>query len=677
MSRKKWCVAKSDKDLACNIASRFDIDPFAALLLVSRGITDDEEIENFFSSELLLSDPFEIKDMDKAVQRISSAMDEREKIAVYGDYDADGITSTALLYQFLEMNGCDVITYIPDRNEEGYGLNMRAIEKLSEKGVRLIITVDNGISAIEEALYIKQLGMDLVITDHHKAGSVIPEAVAVVDPHRHDCTSRFKLWAGVGVTFKLLCALCGDNEEMLDMFSDLVAIGTIGDIVSLTGENRAIVKHGLKMINGGVHPGIEQLKEIAGVGSKNINATTVAFSIVPRINAIGRMSHGAKALDLLLCEDDITAGNIARVIDDSNIKRQETEKEISLQAEKQLSENPEMLNDRVLIFTGESWHGGVIGIVASRLTQKYGKPCMVITDDGVEAKGSARSIDGFNLFEAISYAKDCLTHYGGHTLAAGFGMKSENVPLFKKAVQDYARTVEMPFATVNLDCKIRPEFINADVLSVISQLEPFGAGNPQPLFGLFSMTVTAVTPIGGGKHLRINFKRNNTTVQGILFGVTEKEFPYLPGDVVDLAVRLEKNEYMGQVRVSVYIKEIRMSGTDDELFLKSVRLYEKIKRKERLTKSQVEFALPTRQLSAEIFRFIRNAGGWSWDLDVLCYRLGGDGREACKVLVVLDAFCEKGILKKKNGKILLDNITQKVDLDSSEILTYLRNYEKN
>lgn len=675
MSRKKWVVARSDKDLACSIAERHNIDPFACVLLVSRGITSDDEIESFFSSEPLLCDPFEIKDMDKAVERINEAIDKREKIAVYGDYDADGITSTALLYQFLEMNGCDVITYIPDRNEEGYGLNMAAIEKLCEKGVKLIITVDNGISAINEAEYISQLGMDLVITDHHKAGDIIPKAVAVVDPHRKDCPSKFKLWAGVGVTFKLICALCGDDNEALDMFSDLVTIGTIGDIVSLTGENRSIVKYGLRMMNGCASAGVEQLKRVAGVSDKSLNATTVAFSIVPRINAIGRMSHGSKALDLLLCEDDVAAANIADVIDMSNTSRQETEKEIFVQAEKQLGENPDMINDRVLIFSGENWHGGVIGIVASRLTQKYGKPCMVITDDGKEAKGSARSIDGFNLFEAISYASDCLTHFGGHTLAAGFGMKSENIPVFRKAIQDYACTVDMPFAKVELDCKIRPEFINADILDTISKLEPFGAGNPQPLFGLFSMTIVSVTSIGSGKHLKINFRRNNTTIQGLLFGVTEKEFAYLPGDIVDLAVRLERNEYMGQVRVSVYIKDIRMSGTDDEIYLKSVRLYEKIKRKDKLTKSQAEFSLPSRQLCADVFRFIKASGGWSWDTDILCYRLGGDGREACKILVATDAFCEMGIFKKEGGKIIVANTTQKVDLDKSEILTYLKSYE--
>lgn len=675
MARKKWCVLELDKDLASDISAEYDIDPFAALLLTSRGITDDEEISEFFSDEGFLSDPFEIKDMDKAVERIRLAKEKDELIAVYGDYDADGVTATALLYSYLQMNSYRAITYIPDRNDEGYGLNKKAIRSLWEKGVNLIVTVDNGISALEEAEYIKQLGMELVITDHHKVPEVIPDAVAVVDPHRPDCPSYFKQWAGVGVAFKLVCALSdGNDDECLKLFSDLAAIGTIGDIVSLTGENRAIVKHGLKSISEGTNVGIAALKRVAGVEGKQINASTVAFSIVPRINAIGRISHASEALSLLLSQEASLSEDLAQTVDKANVIRQDTEKEITLQAEKQLSENPDMLNNRVLIFSGENWHGGVIGIVAARLTQKYGKPCFVITDDGTEAKGSARSIDGFSLYDAISSCSELLTHFGGHVLAAGFGMKSENLPQFKKAIEEYAKNVQMPFAKIELDCKLRPEFINADILDVIASLEPFGAGNPQPLFGLFGMHLHSVQPIGGGKHLRLVLKRGQSTTTALLFGVTASEFPYISGDILDLAVRLERNEYMGQVKVSVYIKDIRMSGTDDEKYLKSVRLYEKIKRGDRLTASQAHFALPDRQFIGELFRFIRDSGGWQFDTDVLCYRLNDDGSNACKVLVGIDALCELGILENINGKISLKDIKQKVNLDNSELLSYLQNY---
>lgn len=673
MSRKKWLVSALDKELASDIAEEYDIDPFCSLLLVSRGITDDSEIFDFFSKECRLCDPFELKDMDKAAERVRRAIDTKEKILIYGDYDADGVTSTALLYLYLKSENADVITYIPDRNSEGYGLNLDAVKEISEKGVKLIITVDNGISAFNEADYISSLGMDLVITDHHKASHTIPKAVAVVDPHRYDCPSEFKLWAGVGVAFKLVCALSDKTtDELLDLYSDLVTIGTIGDIVSLTGENRAIVKHGLKILNRTTKPGIKALKQIAGVDGKEISASTVAFSLVPRINAIGRISSAEEAFRLLISEEEGTALFYAQTVDSSNVTRQDVEKIISGEAEAQIKNNPGMLYDRVLIFSGENWHGGVIGIVAARLTQKYGKPTIVITDDGKEAKGSGRSIDGFSLYEAIASASHLLNHFGGHTLAAGFGLDSNNLDEFKKTIQNYAKTVEMPFATVDLDCKLKPEFISADVLDVIAELEPFGAGNPQPMFGLFGMTLTSVQPIGGGKHIRLSLKRGNATVSALYFGVTLNEFPYEEGDVLDLAVRLEKNEYMGQVKVSIYVKDIRMSGTDDEKYLKSVRLYEKMKRKETLSEKQIEFITPSRQNIADVFRFIRNNKGWKHDIDVLCYRLSSDGSDACRVLTAIDVLTELGIFRKNGNEILLADTECKVNLDDSKLLGYLK-----
>ncbi len=675
MSRKKWLVNSIDKELASDIAEEYGIDPFAALLLVSRGITDETEITEFFSEDAPLINPFEIKDMDKAVERIQKAIDEGEKIAVYGDYDADGVTSTALMYRYLEMNGCDAVTYIPDRNSEGYGLNKGAVKKLSEKGVKLIITVDNGISAFEEAEYIKELGMDLVITDHHKASEKIPEAVAVVDPHRHDCPSGYKLWAGVGVAFKTVCALSGaDDKEMLDMFADLVTIGTIGDIVSLTGENRTIVKHGLGLINGESITGLECLKKQSGVSGKPITASSVAFSLVPRLNSMGRMAHASGAFNLLVSENTDEAEAIVQKLDSLNQERQETERKIVAEAEEQIMRNPDMLCERVLIFSGKNWHGGVIGIVASRLVHKYGKPCIVITDDGVEAKGSGRSIEGFSLYDAVASAKELLTHFGGHTLAAGMGMKSENLPLFRKAIADYAKSVQMPFMTTELDCRLKPEFISADILSVITALEPFGEGNAQPVFGLFGATLTAVQSIGGGKHIRLNLRKGNTSFSALWFGMTEEDFSYAVGDSLDLAVRLERNEYMGQIRVSIYIKDVRMSGTDDEKYLKSVRLYEKIRRKERLTPKEAAFALPSREIVADVFRYIRGVGKWNKDMDVLCYRLGGDGSNACTVMTAIDVLTELGIFRKENGSISIKDTTIRVNLDDSKLMAHIRKY---
>lgn len=672
MKRKQWFVLPSDKDLTADIAEQYDIEPFLAHLLVSRGITDDCEIEDFCFGQSELTDPYELRDMDKAVNRINEALASGEKIAVYGDYDADGVTATALLSLYFKSLGVTVRTYIPDRNSEGYGLNIKAIKSLSEEGIQLIITVDNGISAFKEAEYIKELGMDLVITDHHKAADIIPEAVAVVNPHRLDCPSSYKDFCGVGVAFKLISALNeGDDEELLCRYADIVTVGTIGDVMNLAGENRKIVKAGLELINEGSNLGLMALKEVSSMNGKTLTSTSVAFSLVPRINAVGRMSHADKALELLLCEDYEDALALAREIDLSNAARQEKEREIILQVQKQIEENPEILNERLLIFSGENWHGGVIGIVAARLVGAYGKPCMVITDDGTEAKGSARSIEGFSLYDAVSSAAPLLEHYGGHVLAAGFGMKSENLGAFKKAMYEYAKTVEMPFAQNIIDCKLRAEVIDADILPLISSLEPFGQGNPQPTFGLFGVEIAAVQPIGGGKHMRLNIRKNTSTLSAVFFGVSANDFPYQAGDKVDLAVRLERNEYMSQVKVGIYIKDIRMSGTDDLRYLKSVRLFEKLMRKEVLTKKQAEYLQITRQEIAEVYRYIRKIGEWKGDFDVLCYRLGDDGAGACKVLTAIEALTELGILSKKEGCVCLADTEKKVNLENSPLLKYV------
>ena len=673
MGRKKWCVAKTDKDFASKLSSQFDIDPFAALLLVSRGIVDESIIEDFFSEDYAFCDPFELADMDKAADRIERALETGEKIAIYGDYDADGVTSTALLYLYLEMIGANVTYYIPDRNTEGYGLNKTAIKALCEKGVNLIVTVDNGITAIEEAEYIYELGMQLVVTDHHKVGAKLPRAEAVVDAHRADCASTFKEWSGVGIAFKLACALSdGEYEDILDSYSDIITIGTIGDVVSLTGENRAIVKHGLRKINYSGNCGVDALKSSAGVSEKHLSASSVAFTLVPRINAIGRVEKAEDAFRLLISDSAEDASALSAKIEQANAERQRLEHLITDEAEKQLLENPQMIYDRVLVFDGLDWHGGVIGIVAARFVERFGKPCIVITSDGIEAKGSGRSIEGFSLYDAIGSCSSMLTHFGGHTLAAGFGLKSTDIENFRKAVNDYAKTVQMPFAAINIDCRLRPEFISADILPVIDSLEPFGAGNPQPVFGLFSMTLVSAATIGSGKHLRLTFTRGNTTVTALKFGMTVQEFPYLPGDVLDLAVRLEKNEYMGQVKASVYIKEMRMSKTDDEIYLNSVRLYEKIKRGDRLLSSEAKEALPDRKFVADVFRFIRNAGVWKHECDVLCYRLGDDGSSACKVLVSIDVLCELGIFKKEGNEITVYDTSVKVNLDNSKLMAHLK-----
>ncbi len=677
MPRRKWCVSRIDKEKASELSAACGIDPFASLLLVSRGITEKEQADEFFSQDVSFCDPFSIKDMDKAVERINLAIEKGEKIAVYGDYDADGVTASSLLYLFLEMLGADTVCYIPDRESEGYGLNVKAAKALAADNVNLIVTVDNGISAINEAKKIKELGMDLVVTDHHKVGSVLPEATAVVDPHREDDECEFEDWAGVGVAFKLISALSdGESEEILENFSDLIAVGTIADIVPLTGENRAIVKKGVQKINAGENLGIRALREVSGTSERILSANGVAFSVVPRINAIGRIERADKAFELLISQSEERAREIAEEIDLANAKRQELEQQITLEAQKQLEKNPRMIFDRVLVFDGEGWHGGVIGIVAARFVDKYLKPCIVITGDGENAKGSGRSIEGFSLYDAINSVSDLLTHFGGHPLAAGFGIASKDIPEFRRRVNEYAKTVQMPFATVRLDCRLKPQFISADLLPVIESLEPFGAGNPQPVFGLFDMAVASVQPLKGGKHIRLNLTKENANISALKFSTPYETFPYRKGDRVDLAVRLEKNEYMGQTKVSIYIKDIRMAGTDDEKYLRSVRLYEKIRRGETVKSELAARAKVDRAFVASVYRFLKSEGGFCGDTDILCYRLGDDGSSACKVLMSIDVLCELGILKKEDGKIMLCNTDKKVNLNDSSLMAYLEKISK-
>ncbi len=675
MSRKKWILPKTDKQRAVELAEKLDIDPLAASLLISRNIGSEKDIKDFCSESGALSDPFELIDMDKAVITIAEAVQNGEKITVFGDYDADGVTATAILYSFLEAQGADVDYYIPDRNTEGYGMNKAAIKNIADNGTKLIITVDNGISAFEESEYIYELGMHLVITDHHKVPDRLPKADAIVNPHRPDNDISFDEWAGAGVAFKLICALSDpeDTDILIDEYSDLVTIGTVADVVTLTGENRTIVKNGTERLNASQRAGIIALKNVAGVGEKTMTSTTVAFSLVPRINAIGRMKHSSLAVELLLCDEPEKANELAGILNECNISRQKTENEITMEAMQQLADNPGMIYDRVLVFDGMNWHGGVIGIVASRFVEKFGKPCIVITSDGVEAKGSGRSIEGFSLYDAINSANHILTHFGGHVLAAGFGVKHEDIGLFRKIINDYAKTVKMPYPTVNMDFRVKPDFITVDILDTFSVLEPFGAGNPQPLFGLYNMKIENIVPVGNGKHLKLSLSNANANITAMKFSTTPEEFHYRRGDIVSIAARFERNEFMGEVRVSIHVKDIKDSFTDDEKCIDGRRLYEKVMRDEALSDEEIASALPSRNETAQVYKYIRNNKSIPDDIEVLCYRLNDDGENYCKYMIAIEALTELGLISNDgNGHIRLTENQSKVDLDSSPILRKLK-----
>lgn len=577
MNFKKWVVGTPDRDLAKQIATECDIDPFTALIAIGRGLNDPSLVEEFLSDEPLFEDPRELIDIEKAANAVNEAIENGEKIAVFGDYDCDGVSATAILYSYLKSRKADVCYYIPDRLGEGYGMNKSAVDKLKEIGVSLIVTVDNGISCAEEIEYAASQGLKTVVTDHHLPPEKLPDAVAVVDPHRLDCPSAFKEVCGAVVAFKLVCVM--DNkepEEIISLYADLLAIATIGDVMPLISENRSIVKLGVEKIRKNSRIGITALINASGVEKQGMTSGKLSFSVVPRINAAGRMGSAETALKLLLCENMLEALKIANYLDDQNIERQNIEKQILSEAVELIEKNGYNHN-RVIVVAGDNWNLGVVGIVAARITEKYGRPSFVIGKDGGEAHGSGRSIDGFNLFDAMNTCKDTLSKFGGHSLAGGVSLESDKIDLFREKINLYAESFTFNPPKLRLDCRINPAGMSVDMADSVKLLEPFGNGNPTAVFGLFGVTLSRITPIGNGKHLRLLFTKENNTFQALLFGVSPEKFCFKSGDVLDLAVVLETNFYKDNYNLSVQIKALRLSDTDEENAFSQIALYDDFK----------------------------------------------------------------------------------------------------
>ncbi len=662
-----------DQEAVLQTAEELNIDPHCVLLAYTRGIEDAYAAAEFFGiEEGEYADPFEFPDMDLAVERIRQAVDNFESIAVFGDYDVDGVTATAVLYMYLESLGAKVSYYIPDRHSEGYGLSKEAISKLCDCGINLIVTVDNGISAVEEAEYIKSLGMELVVTDHHLPGEILPDCVAVVDPHRADCYLPFKDYVGAGVAYKLICALEGEENEVTEGYLDLVALGTVADVMPLVDENRDFVRRGLYNMAMSPRKGIDALRKVACTDDKIPSAGELAFAVAPRINAAGRMSSAERGLRLLLSKDSAEADDIAKEINDENTARQQTEQEISALALKQIEETPDMKYDSVLVVSGEGWNDGVIGIVASRIVEKYGKPAIVIATSGDVAKGSGRSVDGFSLYDALSAVSHTLTHFGGHKLAAGLGIETRRIDEFRKAINDYAKDFDMPFMVQRIDYKLKLHSINETLLEITDAMEPCGAGNPQAVFGLYKMTVEGITPIGSGKHLRLDLSKGGNTVKAVLFSCTAAKFPYEKGDVVDLAVSVKRNEYLGRVSVSIIIKNIRFHGVDEDRILSEIRLFERLSRGERLYKDDAFALLPERELMASVYRLLRSRQSWSYGEEVLCKRIGEERYGA--VCVSIRAMLEAGLLRENDGTLTVNPTAEKVNLEQTPVIMKLKGF---
>lgn len=678
---KVWSVAKVNKERAITMASKLEIPPLLAMMLDIRGITKEEDVINFLQENKDFSDPFLMKDMDKAVERITTAVENGEKICVYGDYDADGVTSTSLLYSYLRDSlGADVMFYIPTRTGEGYGMNKGAVDKIHSLGVTLIITVDNGISAREEIDYANSLGIDTVITDHHMPSGAIPKAVAVVNAHQQDDKSPFKDFSGVGVAFKLVMAIEGeyaDVDSLLENFSDIATLGTIGDIVPLVGENRTLVKNGLRHIQNSDRIGINAMKQESGIAEKEINSSNVAFTLVPRINAGGRLGSSEKSVNLLLTEDEDEAVTIADKLGMDNRERQSIEKEILASIDEEVRRTPNIVNDKILVFAGKGWHQGVVGIVASRIKEIYDKPTIIIgiDDDGV-ARGSGRSVEGFSLCDAVFACSEHLTHYGGHPMAVGISLEKEKINDFRKAINAYCKDIKMPYNILHIDCKLNPNQLDLSILDSLSYIEPCGASNPSPIFGLYNMTVIATKEIGNGKHMRITLSRGQgqVPVYAVYFNHNFQSCSYRNGDIVDVAVSLDRNIYNGQENLSVIIKDIKYSQSNNEELIDSERIFDKFAKRYRLTKNEVMSILPTRNDFAYVYRFLKQNKGFIYGeyalVNALNYKISMG-----KLIVILYSMKELGLINWQQGlyqSIIEMKESGKVNLEDSVFIKKLK-----
>lgn len=568
MLYRKWKVKEFADRQVESLRNELGVDSLLAKVLLARDVHTKQQATTKYLDTAPLSDPFLMKDMDKAVERILRAVDNEEKIVIYGDYDVDGVCATATLFSYLESIGANVFYKLPNRENEGYGLNSRVLKKFKEKGVGLVITVDNGISAIDEVAYANSIGLDIVITDHHLPKKEIPAALAVVDPLQPDDTSPCKILAGVGVAFKLVCALEGAScDEMLDFYADFVCVGTVADLMLLEGENRTMVKAGLEILNSRPRCGFESLLKISGILGKEVTSENIAYTIAPRINAAGRMSDATSALELLLSEDEEDADNLAAFLDSENKKRQDTQNKMAEDITNEILANGEMMKDRVIVVWGDDYHPGVVGIVASRLVERYARPAIVFTKDGDEYKGSGRSVPAFSLHNALDKTKEYLIRFGGHELAAGLAVEKENLENFRRAINEFALKDENMSKTADLDidCLVSLSEINTRSVSQVDFLAPFGNGNQSPLFMAKNLQITAVFPVSDGKHVRIKMRQGNNINQGIMFNVTPGEFAYKPGDYIDACFSLSIFQGETGDMVSMRIKEVRPVGITDRM----------------------------------------------------------------------------------------------------------------
>lgn len=655
MLEKEWVFLDENIDQAQAeaYAEIFDIPVIVAKVLINRGFTDAAEAKKFLdkNSDGFYS-PSLLTDMDKAVARIKEAISKKEHVVVYGDYDVDGITSTALLVSYLRENGVNAKAYIPDRQNEGYGINKTAVEKICRDGATLLISVDTGITAFEETKYAMELGCDVIITDHHECKAELPQAVAVINPKRTDCSYPFKDLAGVGVAFKLVCAASDKTErELLDQYADLVALGTIADVVSLKDENRIIAARGIEKLSSNPNVGLAAVISTLGLRQKWNNCAVVSYSIAPRLNAAGRMSNAMIAVDLLLTKDAVEAQELANRLDEDNRNRQNQEKVIFDEAV-QMINSIDLSDKKVLVLAKRNWHHGIIGVVASRICERYNKTCILISIDDDWCKSSGRSVEGINLFEALGHCSDILEKFGGHAYAAGFSIKEEYIPELDRRLNEFAKecNLEEKLPQLLIDSRITVNDINAATIRKTEVLAPYGAGNKVPVFALMGGRIVDVKTLSDGKHCRLLVESDKRLVEAIAFGAGTLAQECYVGDVVDLAGELNINLYNGQTRLQIIVSGIRMSH------------------------KEAADVLPDRQDFVDIYRYLKQNGNISEDVSTLSgifTRSFGRRIMRDKIINVLRVFMDLDILTyHKLGDVIQITLLEtekgkKVSIDKS------------
>ena len=655
MKYRKWHIAP-EKPEAQERLRAAGYPYLVSAVLAARGVESPEQAAVFLEREdkLTLS-PFLMKDMDKAAERVQQALVRREKIAVFGDYDVDGITATCILVDYLKGRGADVVHYIPRRIEDGYGLSCDAIRGLYDQGVRLLVTVDCGITGVEEVDYANSIGLDVVITDHHECREVLPRAAAVVDPHRPDCTYPFKHLAGCGVALKLVLALGGpDREESLfARYCTLAAIGTVADVMQMSGENRTIVSQGLAALERSDFIGLHALLHEAGLSGREVSSVQIGFILAPRINAAGRMGEADKAAELLLCTDPEAAERMAKELCALNRERQNVEQEIYTQAEEMIGQMPDRQRS-ALVLESSRWHQGVVGIVASRLSEKYSRPSFMIHLNGSTGKGSCRSWGGFNLFAALENCKDLLLGFGGHELAAGFTIDRSNIPAFRDRMNEYARSYcngRQPEPALEIDAAIaHPADVTLEEMEALSVLEPYGSGNARPVFCLLGATLLRTQNVGQNRHLKLRLGKGCAQFDGIFFSTVAERCGCAVGDRVDAAFYLQINEFRGSRTVQLQMVDIRPSLCASGREQEALDLAHRCAGGGHLAPRDARRALPTREQFAAAWRFLERAvpeEGLTADrlplLRHLAAEMGG-AEPVLRAAVCAAVFRERGLL---------------------------------